>query len=217
MFHADTLLTLYNLFIIYYNEGEFDVVRDLILKDVLQIDSKSASGEQQQQQKYMDWNILDTMLKLAFTYHQKGSTDDATTLYEAYIRSFTDYTTNSSNGTTMISTGEERNALIEYQDLLSVQHNLGVLYQEGGEYVKAKDIIEQCLGSRLAALGKSHQLTLGTMNNLAALCHKMGDYSDAKSLYCDCYNEKVHCLGEDHPETQLTFRNIERLKEVFPF
>eukprot|EP00551_Chaetoceros_affinis_P012147 CAMPEP_0203664668 /NCGR_PEP_ID=MMETSP0090-20130426/2051_1 /ASSEMBLY_ACC=CAM_ASM_001088 /TAXON_ID=426623 /ORGANISM="Chaetoceros affinis, Strain CCMP159" /LENGTH=453 /DNA_ID=CAMNT_0050528001 /DNA_START=247 /DNA_END=1608 /DNA_ORIENTATION=+ len=239
-FHADTLLTLYNLFIIYYNEGHYDVVKGLIFEDVLSATNDAAHGGSY----YMDWNILDTMLNLAFAYHcgeaatsnvqlhkghgkgtatakgtgaLKEGQETAMKLYESFISSFYDYTTTLSHDENEHIQDPTHPNHYHYQDLLSAQHNLGVLYQNTGDYAKAKTIVEECYNCRLAVLGKAHHLTLGTMNNLAALCHKMGEYGRAKDLYCECYDVKRECLGEDHPDSELTFRNIQRLKEVFSF
>ena len=197
--HPDSIASLNHLVLLHHDEGNYDLAIEYLL-------DRTASFEEK-----LDETTLDCILKIALAYHREGLVDNAIKSYKLYLDHHDDhgFLENIRNSSALTTTPESN----PVDEMLTVQHNLAVLYQSKGDFDEARPLMEECLLNRKLIYGGAHPLTLSTMNNLAALYHKSGKYGAALSFYEYCLDLKKSSLGADHPDTLLTDRNLKRLRE----
>ena len=62
----------------------------------------------------------------------------------------------------------------DHPNTLNTMNNLGVLYCNQGNYIKAEEYYVKCYEGRLRALGEDHPDTLSSMNILGNLYESLG-------------------------------------------
>jgi tetratricopeptide (TPR) repeat protein len=74
---------------------------------------------------------------------------------------------------------------------LKAMHNLAMLFQLQGNFVKAEALLVECLEKQRLVLGADDHDTFQTMNHLAMLYNDIGKFSNALSLLEECLQNSV--------------------------
>jgi tetratricopeptide (TPR) repeat protein len=82
--------------------------------------------------------------------------------------------------------------------MTSAMNNLGLLYQDMGEFAKAKLLFERCRDA-LETSGENRVALGSTLNNLAALTQLMGDYPASFTILQRVLEIYRTELGTEHP------------------
>jgi tetratricopeptide (TPR) repeat protein len=111
----------------------------------------------------------------------------------------------------------------EHPDLAASLDNLGALYVDQSQYVKAEPLYARALMIREKSLGSEHPDVAGNLNNIPALYVNQGQYEKAEPLYRRALAILVKALGATHPDVAiclegfaLLFRKLGRPMEAIP-
>jgi len=85
------------------------------------------------------------------------------------------------------------------------------LYDNSGEYEKAKEYYLKALQIRKDVLGENHPDTAASYGNLGRLYGKTGEYEKAKEYYLKVLQIRKDVLGENHPDTAASYNNLGHL------
>ena len=96
----------------------------------------------------------------------------------------------------------------EHENVATVLHNLGYLYQQTGDYVQAEPIFLRALAIREKALGPEHADVARSLNGLALLYQEEGDYKQAEALFKRSLKIKEKSFGNSGPEYALELNNL---------
>lgn len=89
-----------------------------------------------------------------------------------------------------------------------VMNNLGVVYNELGEFSKALDYLQRALDIRLAVLGEENSLTATTYQNLGNTYLDSGDANKALEYFQKALDMNLKVLDPDAPGIAICYNNI---------
>jgi len=93
--------------------------------------------------------------------------------------------------------------------LAATYNNLGVAYDDNGDYDEAIEQYEKALDIyEIHPAYKAHPETATTYNNLGIAYRKKGEYDKAIELYKKALGIKEQVYGKTHPETARTYNNL---------
>lgn len=87
-------------------------------------------------------------------------------------------------------------------------NNIGEVYRNQGDYVKALENQRKALDIVKRVLGPNHPLTAMSYNNIGLVYHSQGDYVKALEYYKKDLDICERVLGSDHPNTAQSYNNI---------
>ena len=121
-------------------------------------------------------------------------------------------------GKILIKIGQSEKAEELYQSLLDKTssdieradylHQLGLVYENMGEYSKAIPYYERSLTMKKVALPPNHPDLATSYNNIAGVYDNMGEYSKALSSYERSLEIKKVALPPNHPDLATSYNNI---------
>ena len=82
-------------------------------------------------------------------------------------------------------------------------NNLGSLFQDQGEFEKAKKYHEESLSIRRTMLEENHPDIAMSLNNLGLLFQDQNEFEIAKKISRRSLSIRRTVLGENHPDTAL--------------
>ncbi|KAM3504856.1 hypothetical protein MY11210_008194 [Beauveria gryllotalpidicola] len=172
--HPDTLVSMGNLALIYYNQGRWEEAEELCMQ--LTETSKTKLGADHT-------NTLIIMSNLASIYTDQGRWEEAERLE--------------------VQVMETRKAKLGANHLgtLNSMSNLASIYSNQGQWEKAERLEEQVMETRTTKLGADHPDTLDSMNNLASIYSDQGRLKEAERLEVQVMEARTAKLGADHPDT----------------
>ena len=77
-----------------------------------------------------------------------------------------------------------------------------------GSYSVARHVAAKAVAAGEKALGREHQLTLGSLNTLGILLRIQGKYEEAETLHRQLLEWDEKNLGDDHPKTLTSMNNL---------
>lgn len=87
-------------------------------------------------------------------------------------------------------------------------NNIGIVYQNLGDYDKALEYYFKALEITKDVLGEKHRDTAMSYNNIGAVYDDLGDYDKALEYGFKALEIKKDVLGEKHPDTAGSYGNI---------
>jgi tetratricopeptide (TPR) repeat protein len=121
----------------------------------------------------------------------------------------------------LLKTGDSKAAKSIYQKLLQrtesnndeievayLHHRLALIYTDMGEYSKALEYHEKCLGIRFKSLPQTHPSLATSYNNIGLVYSHMGEYSKALEYHEKCLGIRVKSLPPTHPSLATSYNNI---------
>jgi tetratricopeptide (TPR) repeat protein len=87
-------------------------------------------------------------------------------------------------------------------------NNLGVLFQNIGDYAKAEPLYKKAFQIDQKVLGPEHPKTATTLNNLALIYEYMSRYAEAEPLLKEALQIRQKVLGPEHPDTAATLTDL---------
>ncbi|CAF1541544.1 unnamed protein product, partial [Didymodactylos carnosus] len=87
-------------------------------------------------------------------------------------------------------------------------NNIGLVYNDQGQYSQALKYYEQSLEIRLKTLGPNHSIVAITYNNIGGVYNDQGEYSQALKYYEQSLEIRLKILGPNHPSVAKTYNNI---------
>ncbi|CAF4653032.1 unnamed protein product, partial [Rotaria socialis] len=104
----------------------------------------------------------------------------------------------------------ERNITNEgtWFEQIRFNHQLGYIFRENGEFVKALSYYEKALDIQKANLPKNHSSLAPIYNNIASVCYSIGDFSRALSFYKTALDIELKSLPSDHRNLSNTYNNL---------
>ena len=91
---------------------------------------------------------------------------------------------------------------------MSTLCNIGYVYIESNQYVKAIEVLEQALAIQIDVLEKGNKFTLNTLDNLGYAYAKDGDYDKAVCQYDELLELQIEQLGRQHIEISETLMKL---------
>ena len=155
----ETLTTTHELGYAYYKEGLNHKALRLMKRCVNQ--RRSILGLHHSQTRQ-------SVFLYAQIHHQKGNTDKALTLYAECWKACQ----------AALGTSDD-------PETLEVMHKLGLLYQEEGNYERARPLFEAYFYQSKKILGPNHPKVLFAMHDLAKVFTSVSEYEKSFNLYSD--------------------------------
>ena len=100
----------------------------------------------------------------------------------------------------------------DHPDTATSYNNIGLVYDEQGDYDKALEYYGKALDIWERVLGPDHPDTATSYNNIGLVYDSQGDYDKALEYYGKALDIKERVLGPDHPSTKTTKENIKRCR-----
>lgn len=94
------------------------------------------------------------------------------------------------------------------EEVAKVMNNLGVVYNELGEFSKALDYLQRALEIRLAVHGEENNLTATTYQNLGNAYLDAGDTANAMEYFRKALEVNQKVLDPDAPEIAISYNDI---------
>lgn len=94
------------------------------------------------------------------------------------------------------------------EETSKVMNNLGVVYNNLGEFSKALDYLQRALDIRLAVLGEENNLTATTYQNLGNTYLNSGDANKALEYFQKALDINLKVLDPDAPGIAIGYNNI---------
>lgn len=94
------------------------------------------------------------------------------------------------------------------EETSKVMNNLGVVYNNLGEFSKALDYLQRALDIRLAVLGEENNLTATTYQNLGNAYLDAGDTAKAMEYFRKALDINLKVLDPDAPEIAISYNDI---------
>lgn len=94
------------------------------------------------------------------------------------------------------------------EETSKVMNNLGVVYNNLGEFSKALDYLQRALDIRLAVLGEENNLTATTYQNLGNAYLDAGDTAKAMEYFHKALDINLKVLDPDAPEIAISYNDI---------
>ena len=102
----------------------------------------------------------------------------------------------------------------EHENTATSYNNIGLVYDEKGDYGKALEYHQKALTIREKVLGTEHPDTASTYNNIGWVYREQGEYAKALDYYTKAYQIRKKKLGDDHPNTKSVRRSINIVKKA---
>ena len=96
----------------------------------------------------------------------------------------------------------------DHVDIGKLQHNLGAVLWELGEFEAARDAFAAAAERLRAALGGDHPHVASALEGLAVVHVALGDYSAARAGYESALAIREKTLGPDHPDIGNSLANL---------
>lgn len=94
------------------------------------------------------------------------------------------------------------------KEVAKVMNNLGVVYNELGEFSNALDYLQRALDIRLAVLGEENNLAATTYQNLGNAYLDAGDTAKAMEYFRKALDINLKVLDPDAPEIAISYNDI---------
>jgi tetratricopeptide (TPR) repeat protein len=82
------------------------------------------------------------------------------------------------------------------------------IYNDLGNWQKAREMLERALTIEEFRYGYDHQSTLTTRDNMAGVLSNQGKYDEALQAYQEVFDKRKDLLGPEHPSTLTTQNNM---------
>ena len=99
-------------------------------------------------------------------------------------------------------------AILLDQNYGSAYNNLGLAYENKGDYDKAIEYFQKSLKINLKKLGSEHPNVALNYNNLGFACDGKGDYDEAIEYYKKSLEMNLKKLGPEHPSVARDYNNL---------
>ena len=96
----------------------------------------------------------------------------------------------------------------EHEKTATSYNEIGLAYDNQGNYPKALEYYEKAMAIDEKVLGTDHPDTAIDYNNIGGVYWKQGDYPKALKYIGKALDIKVRVLGSDHPSTAYSYNNI---------
>jgi tetratricopeptide (TPR) repeat protein len=96
----------------------------------------------------------------------------------------------------------------EHPSTATSYNNIGLTYDNMGDYAKALEYNFKALAIREKVLGKEHHDTATSYNNIGAVYKSQGDYPKALEYFFKALDIHEKVLGKEHPSTATSYNNI---------
>ena len=93
-------------------------------------------------------------------------------------------------------------------DIATCQSDLALVYQNLGEYEKARDLLEKALKSDIENFGEKHPNVASKQSNLALVYKDLGEYKKAYDLLENALKSDIENFGEKHPNVATSQSNL---------
>ncbi|MBQ2303223.1 MAG: tetratricopeptide repeat protein [Bacteroidales bacterium] len=87
-------------------------------------------------------------------------------------------------------------------------NNIGIVYDNLGDYDKALEYYFKALEIKKAVLGENNADTAGSYNNIGLVYKNLGDYNKALEYHNKALEIRKDVLGENHPDIAMSYNNI---------
>ena len=102
----------------------------------------------------------------------------------------------------------------EHENTATSYNNIGMVYNEQGDYDKALEYYQKALATKEKVLGTEHPSTATSYNNIGGVYRKQGEYAKALDYYTKAYQIFKKKLGDAHPNTKDVRRSINFVKKA---
>ena len=102
----------------------------------------------------------------------------------------------------------------EHPNTASSYNNIGLVYNEKGDYGKALEYYFKDLAISEKVLGTEHPDTATSYNNIGWVYREKGNYAIALEYYTKAYQIWKNKFGDDHPDTMDVLISIDDVKEA---
>lgn len=96
----------------------------------------------------------------------------------------------------------------EHTNTAEAYNNIGVVYKNQGDYLKALEYHKKALEIDEKVLGTDHPGTATDYNNIGVAYDEKGDYPEALEYLKKSLELREKVLGTEHPDTAITYNNI---------
>ena len=93
----------------------------------------------------------------------------------------------------------------EQPETVIALYNLGVIFDELGDYARAEPLLEQAAQMSQKVFGAEDPVTAITLTGLASACEGMHEYGKAEPLYQRALRIDHKALGREHPDPYYLF------------
>ena len=179
--HPDTLGTVQNIAIVFWNKGEYD--------KALEWYQRALDGKE----KVLGKHHIDTLLtvqNMAIVFWIKGEYGKALEWYQRALD------------------GNEEVLGKGHPDALRTVHNMAIVFRNKGEYDRAQEWNQRALDGQEKVLGRDHPDTLRTVHNMAIVFRNKGEYDKALEWSQRALDGQEKALGLDHPVALSTVHSI---------
>ncbi len=99
----------------------------------------------------------------------------------------------------------------EHENTATSYNEIGMVYDNKGNYSKALKYYFKALAIREKVLGTEHHDTATSYNNIGMVYYAQGDYGKALDYYFKALAIVEKVLGKEHPDTATSYNNIGRV------
>ena len=96
----------------------------------------------------------------------------------------------------------------EHADTARSYNDIGVVYDDQGNYIKALEYHGKAMDIRERVLGSDHHDTSSSYNNIGLVYYDQGNYAKALEYFRKALDIRERVLGSDHPSTATSYNNI---------
>ena len=100
----------------------------------------------------------------------------------------------------------------ENSDTATSYNNIGLTYDNLGDYTKALEYYFKALDVYEKVLGEEHPYTATSYNNIGLTYHSQEDYTKALEYYQKALDIFEKVLGYNHPSTKIVRKNLNSIK-----
>ncbi|MCB9234727.1 MAG: CHAT domain-containing protein [Bacteroidia bacterium] len=92
----------------------------------------------------------------------------------------------------------------------SLENNMGVAFEEMGQFDKSLQMYMSAKDKYLASLGLNHEKTAASLINIGSVYHQLGQYSDALAQYNTALSiyQTIYAVNPDHSDFPIVYRNM---------
>ncbi|MCJ1266225.1 hypothetical protein MMC22_006108 [Lobaria immixta] len=179
--HPDTLISMANLAVTYWNQGRWDEAEKLQVQ-VMETSLRVLKAEHP--------DTLSSMANLASMYQNQERWDEAEKLQVQVLET------------------RLRVLKAEHPDTLSSMANLASTYRNQGRWDEAEKLQVQVLETKLRVLKAEHPDTLSSMANLASTYRNQERWDEAEKLDVQVLETSLRVLKAEHPDTLTSMANL---------
>ena len=100
----------------------------------------------------------------------------------------------------------------KHPDVATNYNNIGLLYEDQGDYAKALEYYNKALEISIQVLGEKHPDVAKCYNDLGIIYYRQGEYAKTLEFFNKALGILQATLGEKHPQTMSIQKNIEDVK-----